>query len=123
MAEKLAKSIDKRVLRQARNHFFNKKALADSQRRIKQLHAERKDYNKIILSKPGLKLFKFTIGPYQFLKDEWGTPWLHLFVVAKSQAEAIRLKKASDKKCVGTLRSRRHKWFVIAFNIGEVILA
>lgn len=83
------------------------------------------NYNKSVLSKPGLKLFKFTIGPYRHLEKQWGTPWLHLFVVAKSKAEAIRLKKASDKKCDPklTIRARRHKWFVVPFEIGDVVLA
>ncbi len=90
---------------------------------LARCNAAIKAHNKEVLSKPGLKLFKFTIGPYQFLEREWGTPWLHLFVVAKSKAEAIRLKKAGDARCIGTIRSRRHKWFVTPFNVGEVVLA
>lgn len=81
--------------------------------------------DKEILSKPGPKLFKFTIGPYEHLNKEWGTPWIHLFVIANSKAEAIRLKKASDKRCDPSIsvRARRHKWFVMPFNVGEVVLA
>lgn len=97
--------------------------ILDSVQRQMTIRAEQKARDKIILSKPGLKMFKFTIGPYESLKEKWGSAFLHLFVMAKSKAEAIRLKKASDKKCVGSIRARRHKWFCIPFEAGEVVLA
>lgn len=81
--------------------------------------------NKEILAKPGFKQFLFVVGPYRLLEKEWGTPWLHLFVVAKTKKEAIRLKKESDKRCDPkvSIRGRRHKWHVIPFDVGEVVLA
>lgn len=102
---------------------MNKREIAACERRIKRINAAIRVRNKHVLSQPGLKLFKFTIGPYQFLKDEWGTPWIHLFVVAETMKEAIRLKKKQDATCPDSIRSRRHKWFVIPFLPGEVILA
>lgn len=102
---------------------MTKREHAALERRIKRSHAARVARDRLVLSRPGLKQFLFIIGPYQFLEKEWGTPWLHLFVAAKSKAEAIRLKKASDARCSDTIRGRRHKWHVIPFNVGEVLLA